>query len=161
MHLNTINWKIATAGFAFVCLNLSLMLDVFPFQYHVVATKKTYMPAWTSMTTYWYLHEQTQHETTCKLIFSFTFFFGKFHQNAYMSIECQCHRMNGHPWFSWKWHLLHSLIPKLSTFWTSTWWTGGHFGFDLSRTSEVKSNFPPHLKTNRMVCTNYARNFTL
>ena len=59
---------------------------------------------------------------------------------------------------SWKLHLCMFLMPKLSVFEHWTQWTGGHLEFDLS---EGKSNFPPHLKTNLMVFTNYARNFVL
>ena len=38
---------------------------------------------------------------------------------------------------------------------------GSHLGFDLSQSSEVKSNFPPHLKLILIVCTNYVRSFML
>ena len=41
------------------------------------------------------------------------------------------------------------------------WQTNGHHVFDLSRFSEVKSNFPPHLKIELMLCPNYGRNFML
>ena len=38
---------------------------------------------------------------------------------------------------------------------------GGHLEFDLSWSSEVNFNFPPHLKLILMVCTNYVRSFML
>ena len=38
---------------------------------------------------------------------------------------------------------------------------GGHLEFDLSRSSEVKSNFPPHLKILLMACTKYVRSSML
>ena len=38
---------------------------------------------------------------------------------------------------------------------------GSNLGFDLSWSSEVKSNFPPHLELILKVCTNYVRTFML
>ena len=38
---------------------------------------------------------------------------------------------------------------------------GGHFECDHSRASGVKSEMPPHLKINLMVCTSYGRNVML
>ncbi len=65
-----------------------------------------------------------------------------------------------YPQFSWKWALKCFSTPKFSI-WPGG--AGGHLGFDLSRSSEVKSNFPPHLKIMFMVATHYsyARNFML
>ena len=56
---------------------------------------------------------------------------------------------------------LHCLVPTLSAFWRQTRWSGGHSSFDLSRSSEVKSDFPPHLKIKLVACTNYVRNVML
>ena len=56
---------------------------------------------------------------------------------------------------------LQCLVTKLSVFEHLTRETGGHLGFDLSRPSEVKFDFPPHLKINLMTCPSYARNFML
>ena len=53
------------------------------------------------------------------------------------------------------------LIPKCSAFEHQKWWTNGHHVFDLSRFSEVKSDFPPHLKIKPMTCPIYGRNFML
>ena len=36
--------------------------------------------------------------------------------------------------------------------------TGGHSLYDLSRSSEVNSDFPLHLKIKCVGCTNYVRN---
>ena len=40
-------------------------------------------------------------------------------------------------------------------------WSGDHFGFDISRSSKVKCDFPPHLKINLLACRNYLRHFML
>ena len=71
------------------------------------------------------------------------------------------HQMNGHPQFSWKWHLKCFSTTKIKRTWILGRIDGGHLEFDLSRSSEVKSNFPPHLKLILMVCTNYAGSFML
>ena len=67
--------------------------------------------------------------------------------------------------FIQEWHpgsiFLQCLVPKFRGFEHLTRWTGGHLGFDLSRPSEVKFDFPPHLKINLMTCPSYARNFML
>ena len=52
-------------------------------------------------------------------------------------------------------------LPKLSALQYWTRWVGGHLEFDLSWSSEVNFNFPPHLKIILMVCTNYVRSFML
>uniref|UniRef100_UPI00358F8AC9 piggyBac transposable element-derived protein 4-like n=1 Tax=Myxine glutinosa TaxID=7769 RepID=UPI00358F8AC9 len=49
-------------------------------------------------------------------------------------------------------------MTPTSAFEHYTRWTGGHIGFDLSRSSEVKSDFPPHLKINLVDFTMSKRN---
>ena len=52
-------------------------------------------------------------------------------------------------------------LQKLSALQYWARWVGGHLEFDLSWSSEVNFNFPPHLKIILMVCTNYVRSFML
>ena len=53
------------------------------------------------------------------------------------------------------------LVQKLSVFYIRPGGLAAILDFDLSRSSEVKSDFPPHLKMYLMVQPNYARSFML
>ena len=56
---------------------------------------------------------------------------------------------------------LHGFVHKLRAFKHYTLWTGVHLEFDISRPSEVKSDFSQHLKIKLVSCRNPVRNVML